>query len=325
MHPVLFRIPGLDFPIRSFGVMVATGIFLAIWLWGYLLKRYGDDPAEDPNRGSQVALWIVLGIFLGARLMYVTVEVSRYMTAETTPAIERYLDAKNRGAATPGMTQEELEIARKVVVGHDFVHDPFQVIMIWNGGLVMYGGLFGGILAGMWASRRTGLKIWNSFDTALVSSFLGLSIGRWGCLLVGDDYGKIVPEGKEGLPFPITIKVPELDWLRAHTESLFDHDLAGRVLWATQVWMSLNALVIVGVGLWLLPRRSWYGQVGAWLFVHYSITRFLIEMFRGDEIRGVWFNGALSTSQLVSILGFLVGVLLLVKRPGPDAPPRESA
>jgi len=327
MHPVLFEIPGLGFPIRSFGVMVAGGIFLAIWLWGKLLERYGDDPEGDPLRGSQVALWIVLGVFVGARLMYVTVEVSRYLATDKAEAVERYLAAdtrEERGMASAAMTPEDHQITAKVVGGHDFLHDPFLILMIWKGGLVMYGGLFGGILAGLWAGKRYGLKLANGFDTALTTSFLGLAIGRWGCLLVGDDYGKVVPAGKESLPFPITLKVPDLEWLRANPQSLFDHDLAGQTLWATQVWMSVNAFLLVAVGLFLLKRRRWYGQVGSWLIIQYSITRFLIEMFRGDEVRGVWFDGALSTSQLVSIFGFLLGVTLLVLRPGPDAPKRAA-
>ena len=43
----------------------------------------------------------------------------------------------------------------------------------------------------------------------------------------------------------------------------------------------------------------------------YSIMRFVIEGFRGDELRGVWFGG-LSTSQLVSIVTGLLCLVLLV-------------
>ena len=69
------------------------------------------------------------------------------------------------------------------------------------------------------------------------------------------------------------------------------------------------------------------GQAAAVMVIHYSITRFLVEVFRGDEIRGVWFDGLLSTSQLVSIVGLFVGIVLLVKRPGPalDEPSSETA
>ena len=316
VHPVLFEIPGLSFPIRSFGVLVAAGIFLALWLWGKLLHRYGDDPENDPLRGSQIALWIVVGVLAGARLMYVGVEIARYLHADVTEDMAGYLAAEDRTVPAFALEPEELEAARDVAVGYDFLHDPFQVLLIWQGGLVMYGGLIGGILLGAWSARRHGLEIWNSFDTALVASFLGLAVGRWGCLLVGDDYGRLVPTGWEDAPFPITIRVPTGAWLQAHPQSLFARDLAGQVLWATQVWMSVNAVLVALAGWWTLKHRRRFGQAGSWMLIHYSVTRYVIETFRGDEIRGVWFDGALSTSQLVSMVGLGIGMFLLVKGPG---------
>ncbi len=317
MHPVLFEIPGIGFPIRSFGVMVAGGMFLGIWLWGRLLAKYGDDPEEDPLRASQVAVWVVIGILLGARLMYVTVESTRYLTADVSEEVEAYLSASQRGQVAATLSAEDLATARRVAGGHDFVHDPVKILLIWQGGLVMYGGLIGGALLGMWSSRKQKLKVWSALDTALIGAFAGLMVGRWGCLLVGDDFGKVVEGAQASLPFPLTITVPSLDWLNAHPQSLFPREYAGQTLWATQVWMSVNAILVALVGWFVLKRRTWKGQAMAVMIVHYSITRFLIEMYRGDEIRGVWFDGALSTSQLISVAGFALGVFLLVKRPGP--------
>ena len=107
--------------------------------------------------------------------------------------------------------------------------------------------------------------------------------------------------------------MPSLEWLQANPQSLFDHELAGKTLWAVQPWMSVNALVIAAVAYWMLKRRRWYGQVGALVAVHYAVTRFAIEAFRGDEIRGLWFGGALSTSQLLAIPVALTGLFFLVK------------
>ena len=81
MHPVLFKVPGTDFPVRTFGALVAAGILLGLWVWGKLLARYGEDPKQDPQRASQLALLLVIGIIVGARLFYVGVEVTRYLLA----------------------------------------------------------------------------------------------------------------------------------------------------------------------------------------------------------------------------------------------------
>ena len=128
---------------------------------------------------------------------------------------------------------------------------------------------------------------------------------------MGDDFGKIVPAGSEGLPFPLTIRVPD----PLPDGSLFGADNIGQVLWATQPWMSMNAVLMGLVGLWMINRRRYAGQVTLVLLVLYSVARYTIESFRGDKIRGLWFDDTLSTSQLVSIvLGSLSLALLLAWR-----------
>lgn len=262
MYPILFEIPVLGFPLRSFGLMVVLGFLLGTHLYARVGDRYAlDREAEAPGYAA-VPMWILVGILLGARAMYVIVEIAK-------------------GSAT----------------GQRYLDDPFTMFAYWEGGLVMYGGTFGGIALGLWAARKHRLRLAHALDMGLPCGFFGLAVGRIGCLLVGDDYGKVVPEGSEDLPFPITIRVPEV----LPEASLFGPENAGQVLWATQPWMSMNAVLMGAVGMWLLPRRRYAGQVSLVLLVLYSIARFTIESFRGDGVRGLWFDGAISTSQLVSV------------------------
>ena len=75
--------------------------------------------------------------------------------------------------------------------------------------------------------------------------------------------------------------------------------------------MSFNALMLGLIGLWLLKRRKYFGQSTLVLLVLYAITRFTIESFRGDWLRGLWFDETLSTSQVISIVGGLAALVLL--------------
>jgi phosphatidylglycerol:prolipoprotein diacylglycerol transferase len=272
MHPILFELPG-GFPVRSFGVMLAAGFLLASWVFSRLVARHSEDPERDVARYAAIPVWVLIGIVAGARLMYVAVEVLK-------------------GSAT----------------GQEYLTQPWTILMVWKGGLVMYGGTFGGLLGGWWCARRHQVPIWHGTDIGLTAGWFGLAVGRIGCLLVGDDYGKIVPERWRDLPFPITLHVP--DPLPPH--SLFGDENVGQVLWATQPWMALNALWIALLGVWLLKRRHYPGQVALVIVLLYSITRFVIEMFRGDEVRGTWFDGAVSTSQLIAVVAALVSLALLV-------------
>ena len=59
MYPVLFEIPGVGFPLRSFGVLVATGFLVGLWLWGRSLRRFGIAqrllPRTDKNSKREEA------------------------------------------------------------------------------------------------------------------------------------------------------------------------------------------------------------------------------------------------------------------------------
>lgn len=282
MHPVLFEIGG--FKLRSFGVMVAIGFLVASqWLWPRLLRRHGLEPEKDALRCQAVAFWILVGVLLGGRAMYVIVEVARHLSGAT--------GARSFGA--------------------EVLEQPLKAFAIWEGGMAMYGGFAGAVLLGVWSAKKQGLDVANGLDTGLTAGFLGQAIGRVGCLLVGDDYGRIVPSGWRDVPFPITLHVPDAAWLAANPESLFDDELAGQVLWATQPWMSAKALLLLALGLWLLPRRRYRGQVALALVGGYGLLRFAIEFLRGDAVRGLWFDGALSSSQLISIPLVLTSAVLL--------------
>jgi len=279
MHPILFKIPGLGFPIRSFGVMLAVGFLTGSWILGKLAERFGDDPKNDPVRYSRITVWVLAGVVLGARLMYVIVEICR-------------------GSG----------------VGREFLASPFKMLAVWEGGLVMYGGMFGAIAGGMWCARREKVRPVHALDLGMVAGFVGQAIGRVGCLLVGDDYGKVVPEAFANLPFPITLRVPS----PLPEGSLFGFENEGKLLWATEPWMSAKALIVAFVAWRILKHRRYPGQVALWAMLVYAILRSLIEAFRGDDVRGVWFGGALSTSQIVSIAAGLFAAVLLVRNRGRD-------
>ena len=282
MHPILFEIPGVDIPIRSFGVMVALGFIVGSWILGKLAARYGDDPEKDPARYSRIAMWILVGVVIGARLMYVTVEM-----------------------------------ARGSEVGQSFRSNPLKILAVWEGGLVMYGGMFGAIAAGMWCARRDKVRAVHALDLGLVAGFVGQAIGRVGCLLVGDDYGRVVDRAHEHLPFPITLRVPDPQ----PDQSLFGPENAGKLLYATQAWMSMKALLIAFIGWQILKRRRYAGQVALWIILLYAVLRSFVELYRGDEIRGVWFGGRVSTAQLISIVsGATAAALLFHFRRRRDAP-----
>ncbi|MCL2486215.1 MAG: prolipoprotein diacylglyceryl transferase, partial [Oscillospiraceae bacterium] len=60
----------------------------------------------------------------------------------------------------------------------------------------------------------------------------------------------------------------------------------------------------------LSGRERKPGQVAGLYLTVYSVFRFIIEFYRGDEARGVW--GGVTTSQWISLFLLPIGIILLI-------------
>jgi len=67
---------------------------------------------------------------------------------------------------------------------------PFTQLLFAREGITWYGGLMGATLAGSIGARIHQISIKRFMDCAAVACAVGQSIGRIGCFLVGDDYGR---------------------------------------------------------------------------------------------------------------------------------------
>jgi phosphatidylglycerol:prolipoprotein diacylglycerol transferase len=67
MHPRLFEIPFINWPVGAYGPMLVLGFIAAITLIRYLSKDIGEDPQHIIN----AALYSLIGGVVGARVFYV--------------------------------------------------------------------------------------------------------------------------------------------------------------------------------------------------------------------------------------------------------------
>ncbi|RTZ62019.1 MAG: hypothetical protein DSZ33_00195 [Gammaproteobacteria bacterium] len=65
-----------------------------------------------------------------------------------------------------------------------YVADPLEVLRVWRGGLVFYGGVIGAGLYLVWFCRRRGIAIFEMTDLAAPSLALAHVLGRIGCFAV---------------------------------------------------------------------------------------------------------------------------------------------
>jgi phosphatidylglycerol---prolipoprotein diacylglyceryl transferase len=170
---------------------------------------------------------------------------------------------------------------------------PMKIFKIWEGGLVFYGGLVLAVMVAFWYMKWHRLPIWKVADLISPLIALGLFFGRIGCFLAGCCYGK-----ETSLPWGVVFKNPD---------SLARLNVP---LHPTQLYDAANGLAIFFFLNWMERRKTFDGQI-FWLFLFlYSITRFFIEIFRGDP-RGFLFGDFLSTSQGVGILLTILSIFVL--------------
>lgn len=82
-------------------------------------------------------------------------------------------------------------IGAKLIWAIEFRHEaPFLSLLFSRGGLSWFGGFVGGVGAGLWALRRWRIPIIAGLAAASPALAIGHAIGRIGCFLVGDDYGR---------------------------------------------------------------------------------------------------------------------------------------
>lgn len=173
---------------------------------------------------------------------------------------------------------------------------PIRVFYFWQGGFVSLGAFIASAICWVIYMRWRRVPVWKNLDLAITGVPLIVFFVRLGCLLTGCCYGK-------STDFFIHLIFTD----KASTAGYFHY---GEKLHATQLYFMLNALVMWAVILIMYKYRKFYGQLLATFMIYYGVTRFMIELLRGDEDRGMWFSGLLSTGQITMIFTFLGGLFI---------------
>lgn len=154
-----------------------------------------------------------------------------------------------------------------------------------NSGLVFYGGLVGGILSALICSKLLDIKF-EYLEQCIVPYIpLGHAIGRIGCFFAGCCYGV------------------EYSGIFAVT-SIFD-PLTGTHFPIQLIEALLNLIMTIVLLLYTKKQRNRYNVLLSYLIL-YTTSRFILEFFRGDEIRGEFL--IFSTSQWISIIIFAFSI-----------------
>ena len=236
MYPTFFRIGNFD--ITSFGVLVAIGALVGLWVFGRELARSGL-----PASAGDAAMAGVFGGLVGAKLLWV---------------------AEHLG------------------------EEPFGALLFSRGGMSWFGGLAGGVGTALIVIWRQRVPIVATLAAATPALAIGHAIGRIGCFLVGDDYGR-----PSDVPWAVAFPqgLPPTD-VPVHPTQLYEAIALAVVTWLLIRWRRRNVPDAVVLGRYLVLAGS---------------IRFAIEFIRVN-VRVV---GPLTLAHLVSLALVIIGVAML--------------
>lgn len=163
---------------------------------------------------------------------------------------------------------------------------PGDIIAIWQGGIAIYGGVIGALLAvGIYGHHKK-ISIPGTFDVAALGLLIGQCIGRWGNFINGEAHGTV-------------------------TDSIFGMTVNGQgsfhpTFLYESVWNLVGFII-----LHILSKKCYRfrGQIFLSYLIWYGAGRAWIEGLRTDSL----YIGAtgIRVSQLVAIVSCVVGIVLM--------------
>jgi len=178
--------------------------------------------------------------------------------------------------------------AKLLWVSEHLHEEPVAQLLFSRGGLSWFGGLVGGIGAGLAVMRARRLPIVSVLAAATPALAIGHAIGRIGCFLVGDDYGR-----PSRLPWAVAFPrgLPPTT-ARVHPTQLYEAALLIPVAWMLFRWRRAGADDRFVLGCYLIIT---------------SVLRFLIEFIRVNERVAI----GLTVAQLACLGLVIVGLWLV--------------
>ncbi len=172
----------------------------------------------------------------------------------------------------------------------EFIHHPWVLFKIWEGGMSFHGGLLGVVIAAWLFCRKYGKTFLEVGDFVAPLVPLGLAAGRLGNFINGELWGRVTD-------VPWGMIYPHVDDQPRHPSQLYEFGLEGVALFIL-IWCYASK-----------PRQQ--GRVSALFLMGYAICRLIAESFRQpDSQLGFVAFGWLTMGQVLSIPMLLIGIWL---------------
>lgn len=178
-----------------------------------------------------------------------------------------------------------------------YAQHPLEIVAVWQGGIAVYGGFVGGVVAGAIVARRLGVPIWPALDGAAPAMLVGQMIGRIGCLINGDAWGA-----------PTGCQCGVVYW---HEHALLPSELLGVPTHPYPAYEIVAVAVVLSL-LWLGRRRlaARPGTTFLLATIGYGLSRLTLSVVRQETV--IVFG--LQEAQIIGLVTALLAATVLALR-----------
>ncbi|MDD4111832.1 MAG: prolipoprotein diacylglyceryl transferase [Herbinix sp.] len=211
----------------------------------------------------------------------------------------------------------------------EFVDNPLEIFNFRSGGLMIYGGIFGGILSAVVFTKIKKYSFWLLADTGAIGLITGQIVGRWGNFFNREVFGKYT----NGL-FAMQLNVNDVsyDFRTSNISSLQAKYEGKQVTFDRIMELRDNIAVVDGIeyiqvhptflyeSLWNLvllifliiytKHKKFDGEVILLYLAGYGLGRLWIEGIRIDQLF-LW-GTSVPISQLISLLLIVLSVGMII-------------
>jgi len=189
-----------------------------------------------------------------------------------------------------------------------YANDMASIFNLRSGGLAIYGGILGGILAAVIFAKRMNKSFWLLADTAAPALILGQAIGRWANFFNREAFG-----GYTESLFALRYKAVNVIYI---PQDIFEKMMNINGVDYIQVQPTFLYESVLNLSLFILlnilkHRKSFDGEVFWAYLLGYGVIRFFIEGMRTDQL--MFFGTGIPVSQALSIILAVLSTVMIVK------------
>ncbi len=275
MFPELFKIPGTNFPINTYGALLALAFLIGL----FVMARQATADGLDKNRVYDLGLWVLVASLIGSKLLMIVTDWDEYQGNWRAFLSLDFL--RSGGVFYGGFIGA---VIASIVMMRIYKLPWWRTADAFAPGIAIGQaiGRLGCFSAGCcWGKPTTAFCGVHFTDQGHETTSVPTIVGH----------------------LPAAIQQEWADKLGGLSAPIHLHPV--------QLYEVAASLIIFVILLVLARKRNFHGQIILAYALLYAVARFMIEFWR-DDPRGSLLG--LSTSQFIALLIFIGGILAFVYR-----------